>query len=314
MTNTNREQIDAAEFWDVEDYAGALAGEGIDLLIEVPHGASRAADYDALAQHLRGPFREDLRDFYFVNTDVGAAALARETARDFVEAEPTRRALVLNCRIPRTFVDCNRVLDFASTQASASAESGGRGARRVTPGLPPWIVDPADEAVLRGLYAAYHSVASELYAHTCGSGAGCALMVHSYAPRSLDVPVDDAIVDRLRREYEPDRIESWPLRSPVDLIATDPQGEMLANASLVSALRSGLAQRSIPSSVSACYSLLPGTVAARLALEYPGRTLCVEFRRDLLVQRFTPFDEMCVDDEKLKPFAVALASAVRASR
>ena len=50
------------------------------LLLEVPHGADREVDYDLLRQQLVGTFPSDLKHFFFVNTDVGAWALARAIA------------------------------------------------------------------------------------------------------------------------------------------------------------------------------------------------------------------------------------------
>jgi hypothetical protein len=37
-----------------------------------------------------------------------------------------------------------------------------------------------------------------------------------------------------------------------------------------------------------------------------GQTLCVELRRDLVVQQFTPFAEMVADDDKVARFAELL--------
>ncbi len=81
-----------------------------DLLLEVPHGATRAAHFDALRADLVGAYADDLRDFFFVNTDVGAPELAQRIAERFVAADPTRTAVVVRCLVPRTFVDCNRVI------------------------------------------------------------------------------------------------------------------------------------------------------------------------------------------------------------
>src|SRR5689334_21445783 len=90
----------------------ALLGAGEpELLLEVPHGATRAEHYDALRGALAGDYPEDLRDFFFVNTDVGAPELALRTALAFVAARPGSTVAVLRSLIPRTFVDCNRILE-----------------------------------------------------------------------------------------------------------------------------------------------------------------------------------------------------------
>src|SRR5687768_8949782 len=79
-----------------------------DLVIEIPHGATRTADYTACAAELTSPLPADLVDFFHVNTDAGAPELGRAIAQRVVADEPTRTVVVLRCRIPRTFIDCNR--------------------------------------------------------------------------------------------------------------------------------------------------------------------------------------------------------------
>ncbi|HEY4223908.1 MAG TPA: hypothetical protein VGO62_21280, partial [Myxococcota bacterium] len=91
-----------------------------DLVLEVPHGATKRAHFDALRAQLKGgSFPDDLVDFFFVNTDVGAPEVAYALAHEIVKRDATQRVLVLHCQIPRTFIDCNRVID-ASTRPSAS--------------------------------------------------------------------------------------------------------------------------------------------------------------------------------------------------
>ena len=55
------------------------------------------------------------------------------------EQAPDRRAVALVCRIPRTFVDCNRLLEAPKKTS---------GDLRLTPGLPPWITHPDDHELL----------------------------------------------------------------------------------------------------------------------------------------------------------------------
>ena len=66
-----------------------------DLLVEIPHGATRAAHFDALASELVGPFPDDLRDFFFVNTDVGAPEVGGALAARVVADDPHRTAVVI---------------------------------------------------------------------------------------------------------------------------------------------------------------------------------------------------------------------------
>ncbi|MCK5944447.1 MAG: hypothetical protein KAI24_20835, partial [Planctomycetes bacterium] len=108
-----------------------------DLLFEVPHGATLARHFDALRAELRGDYDDGLRDFFFVNTDVGAPELAAEIARAVVAAAPTRTAAVIRCLLPRTFVDTNR--SIARDTVARASQPG-----EMTPGLPPWVVDPRD--------------------------------------------------------------------------------------------------------------------------------------------------------------------------
>ena len=56
---------------DVETVAGdGLVAAGPRLLIELPHGATRYAHFERLRARLKSPLPEELRQFFFVNTDV----------------------------------------------------------------------------------------------------------------------------------------------------------------------------------------------------------------------------------------------------
>ncbi len=281
---------------------GPAAAATPDLVLEVPHGATRAADFDRLRAALRGPFPDDLREFFFVNTDVGAPEVALRVAERVVAADPRRSAAVIRCLLPRTFVDCNRLLD-AATVARASA------AGEMTPGLHAWVRDPADRALLLERYGAYRALVESACARVCANG-GLAVMVHSYAPRSVDVPVDEHVVAHLRAAYAPGRVASWPLRAPVDLIVDTPEGERLADPARVERTRAAFAAAGFEVVLNGAYSLLPGTLATLLAHRHRGQTLCLELRRDLLVHVFTPFQEMQADPAKVERAAAALASAL----
>ena len=281
---------------------GAQAGDLPDLLLEVPHGATRAADFDRLRRELHGPFPEDLREFFFVNTDVGAPEVALRVAELVVAADPRRSALVLRCLVPRAFVDCNRVID-AATEGRASA------AGELTPGLHAWVRHPDDRRLLFSRYSAYRALVEETCDRVCGQG-GQAVMVHSYAPRSVDVPVDERIVTSLRAAYSPERLTSWPLRAPVDLIVDTPEGERLASDELVARLTAGFVAAGLEVVQNGAYTLHPATLAAVLARRHRGRTLCLEFRRDLLVPDFVPFVELQADPTKVERAAAPLAAAL----
>ena len=255
---------------------------GRPLLVELPHGATRTAEYDALAARLRGPFPSGLVDFFHVNTDAGTPELGAAIAA----AWPGGAVVVRSC-IPRTFIDCNRVIG-----SSAEAFKAGK----VTPGVPPYVRDTADLALLHDLHRAYIAAADEAYEAVCGAD-GAALLLHSYAPRSVGVEVDDDIVASLRRAYEPDVEPTWPLRPPLDLIAVAPDGTRAVDIRVLHALRAGLAPLHVGDSET--YPFAPVTQAHVYATRYPGQTVCLEVRRDLLADPFTPFAQMRISAEQV---------------
>lgn len=287
---------------DVTLVRGARGGDRPDLLLEVAHGATRASDFDRLADALRGPFPDDLRAFFFVNTDVGAPEVALSVAEHVVRDDPRRCAAVVRCLVPRTFVDCNRLIDAdAVGQASAAGQ--------LTPGLHAWVRDPDDRALLLARHRAYQECVEDACAQVCDAG-GAAVMVHSYAPRSIDVPVDERIVEHLRTAYAPGRLELWPLRPSVDLIVDSPAGTRLASSDLVTRVAASFTDAGLDVALNGSYSLMPGTLATRLAERHPERTLCLELRRDLLVPAFTPFVELHPDPSRVGRMAALLAAAL----
>jgi predicted N-formylglutamate amidohydrolase len=286
----------------VEYVRGAAAATAApELLLEVSHGATQPHHFTDLRARLRGDLPADLLDFYFVNTDVGAPELARAVAQAVVAAQPHRAALVVRCLIPRTLIDCNRRIDETTVPAATPAGA-------MTPGLPPWIRDARDQHLLLGLYAAYRRVVTDAFAAVCGRG-GQALLVHTYAPRSIDVPVDEHIVAHLREAYAEDRIGSWPLRAGVDLITADPDGRELASPVLAGAAEAAFAAAGFDVQRNGAYSLHPVTLAHGFAQQYPRQMLCLEVRRDLLVPEFTPFCAMVPDPAKVARAAAPLAAA-----
>ena len=276
-------------------------GRRPDLLLEVSHGATRAAHYDALRTALRGSYPADLRDFFFVNTDVGAPEVAMRTAERFVLASPTSSAWVVRCLVPRTFVDCNRVIDADERPRSSAAGE-------ITPGLHVYVTDEHDRRLVLGRYAAWRGLTERAFQQVCDGG-GFALLVHSYAPRSIDVPVDERIVERLRAEYAPDRLAQWPLRPEVDLITHGGDGLRLASAALIEHCAASFRAAGYAVASNGTYHLHEATLAHAHARRHPERTLCLELRRDLLARAFTPFAEMAIDGEKVERAATALASA-----
>lgn len=274
------------------------------LLIEVPHGATQKRHYDALRAQLKGPsFPDDLIDFFFVNTDVGAPEGALALARAVMKAEPSRSALVIRCELPRTFVDCNRMID-ASTVPSTSTATG------MTPGIVRYVTDAGDLRTLLEKYAQYRALVTRAFDDVCGTNKGTGVMFHTYAPRSVDVPVDENIVQALHEAYEPDVEPTWPLRAEVDLITTTPEGVSFADAALVALVKEALGEGGVQVADSVAYPMHPSTLAYAFADRYRGRTLCLEVRRDLLVKKFTPFNEMFADDAKCARMGGLLANAL----
>lgn len=286
---------------DVEIIAGAQArSAAFDLVIEIPHGATRTEDYTALAAQLTSPLPADLVDFFHVNTDAGAPELGVATARMLVTADPTRTVAILRCRIPRTFIDCNRQIDASADDFKAG---------KVSPGLMPWITSPEDRALLRGAYDRYVAAVGQAAARLAADGA--MLLLHSYAPRDVPVEVDLQIVDSLRAAYLPAVEPTWPLRPELDVISLALDGTSHAPPGVVAALGPALASADLALGDGATYPLHPSTMAWTHVMAYPGRTLCLEVRRDLLADPFEPFAQMRISAAKVDRIAVPLADALR---
>lgn len=284
--------IDAGEL-PLADHLRAGGTPPADVLLEVPHGATARADFATLAGRLAGPLPPRLEAFFHVNTDEGAPELAHEVAHRLAVAG--RRVLVVRCRIPRTLIDVNRELD-------------GDGAG-MTAGLPPYVRDPRDRALLADLHRRYTVAAEAAYAEVCGAG-GLALALHTYAPRSVGVEVGDDVVGDLRRAYRAPVYAGWPERPPVDLITTTPDGDRLAPEGLVAALGDELARIGVPAAENASYLLHPSTMGHRHARRWPGRVLCLEVRRDLVGAPWRPFVESRIGPRKVGRIAAALARAL----
>jgi hypothetical protein len=136
------------------------------------------------------------------------------------------------------------------------------------------------------------------------------LMLHTYAPRDVDVEVDHDIGPKLRRAYLPEVEPTWPLRPAVDVISRALDGTSHAPAAVVEALREELAAIDLAVGDGATYPLHPSTLAWDHVMARPGRALCVEVRRDLLAAPFEPFAQMTIAADKVArlvgPFASAL--------
>lgn len=286
----------------VRELRGAESAPGSrpGLVIEVPHGATRTQQYADLRARLRGDIAADLVDFFHVNTDAGAPELADAVADAWVAADPARCAVVVVSEIPRTFIDCNRLIDAAP----ASFREG-----KVTPGVPPWIADADDLALLTSMHQAYVAAATAVVDQVCGAG-GTAILLHTYAPRSVDVQVDPDIVANLRRAYLPDVEPTWPLRPEIDVIGRSLDGALHVDPDLLARLIAAFDAIGLPVATGETYPLHPSTWAFHHAARHPGRTLCIEVRRDLLAEPFSPFAQMVISPDRAALLGRALASAL----
>jgi hypothetical protein len=283
---------------DVERFGAD--GDG-DLLIEVPHGATRHRDFLAVRARLRSDLPDDLDAFFFVNTDVGAPECAREIAGQLASE---LRTVVLIGRVPRTFVDLNRLLE-----PNGDARPAG-----LTPPLPEYITAPEDIELLSSMHRRYHEVARRAYERICGRG-GRALALHTYAPRSVRIDrVDGDIVRALRAAYEPEAYDRWEPRPDVDLITHDPRGRPLAPRAWVAAVQQAFAAIGIEAPENATYHLHPDTSAHTYAEAYPDRTLCLELNRALLAEPFTPFAEMHIGPDNVRRLSAPIAESIRITR
>lgn len=276
------------------------------LLIELPHGATERAHYDAVASRLHSPLPARLEQFFHVNTDFGVPELAREVAARLTASArkaSVKGVVVVRALVPRTFIDLNREI----AEGDPAAVRPG-----MTPGLPPYITAAQDQQLLISLYQQYHATVAKLYQETCSAdgGGGFAVALHSYAPRSVEVAVDADIVTALRAAYRPAAYGAWTLRPGVDFITRDDAGRDLAPPGLVSELRAAYGGLGLTTGENATYHLHPATMGFLYAAAYPGKVLCVEFRRDLLGAPWRPFSASPVGPRKVARLARPLAAAL----
>ncbi|MCA9635238.1 MAG: N-formylglutamate amidohydrolase, partial [Myxococcales bacterium] len=233
--------------------------------------------------------------FFFVNTDIGAPECAAEVARRLGGG-----ALILRSRIPRTFIDCNRV-----AQGVAGVVVDG-----LTPATPAYIDDPEDRALLGEGHRRYHELVSRAYEAICGAG-GLALQLHSYAPRSVEIDrIDADIVKNLRWAYTPEVYARWQRRPDVDVICEAMEGPSPAPQALVAAVIDAYRALGLEVGASATYRLHPATMGYHYALRYPQRVLCVEVSRDLVADPFVPFGPSPISAGKIARMAAPLADAL----
>ena len=275
------------------------------LLIDVPHGATRKADYDAVVGQLKSVLPAQLEHFFFVNTDIGAPEGAEWLARTLQQQGVN--VIVARCLIPRTFIDPNRVI--ARSEPGVVKDG-------LTPAVPGYIQAPEDAQWLEAQHARYHEAIAQLYQEVCRGADGLALQLHSYSPRSVGIDKIDAnIVQALHAAYEPGIYATWPERPPVDLISALKDGSFRAAPKLVDALLSAYVADGIAAQENGTYHLHPVAMGYVYAKEYPTQVVCVELNRGLVADPFVPFGVSPISEEKvaklMAPIARVLGEALR---
>ncbi len=286
--------------WESFRFAPPGSEDRPQVLLELPHGATEQEHFESLRARLRGGLPADLEAFFWVNTDIGSPEVAARLAASLAQPRggaPAFAVEVLRCLIPRTFVDTNRVL--------AAEVAGG-----MTSGLHSYVEDPADRRLLSELHGRYTARAEAAYQEVCGRG-GLALTLHTYAPRSVEVSVDEDIVRALRAAYVPQVYRRWPRRPPVDLITRDATNRDLSPPGLAELVRTVYARRGITVESNHTYHLHPATQGFLHAERYPGRVLCLELNRGRLAAPFTPFLPSPISARKVSGMARPLAEALR---
>lgn len=244
---------------------------------------------------MKGELPEGLEDFFHVNTDVGSWALGLAVGEALVASRPELTVLLVRSLIPRTLIDVNRVVSQAATDLTA----GG-----LTAALPPYVRNLDDVRLLLDAHRRYTSVAERCW-ELVADGGGLGLIPHTYGPVSLGIPsVDDNIVPALRAAHEPEIYATWPVRAEVDVITRDGDGTCLAPEWAEDALVTAYAQEGLTAALNQTYYLHPGAMGSVWSARWPGRALCVEVRRDLLVRDWTWNQEMM-------PLPAAVARAAR---
>ncbi|MBM4377970.1 MAG: N-formylglutamate amidohydrolase [Deltaproteobacteria bacterium] len=300
MTPDTLQSLEGVVDVTVHHPAGAPRGW---LLVEIPHGATRTADYRRVEAQLKGKLPDELIHFFYVNTDIGAPEAAEHVARSL--CPDGFGVVVARCLLPRTFIDTNRVIDRA---ADGKLKAG------LTPGIPGYVKDPADRALLEDLHARYHGVVEKAYALVCGELNGLALQLHSYAPRSVAIgATDENIVEALHAAYVPAVYAKWPERPVVDLISATEDGSFRCAPALVASLKANFHAAGIPAQENATYHLHPVTMGMAYAKAWPDRVLCVELSRGLLAEPFVPFGESPISQAAAAKLAAPMVTTARAA-
>lgn len=273
------------------------------LLIEVPHGATRKSDYDAVVTKLHSALPAQLEHFFFVNTDVGAPEGADWLGRTL--SGRGINVVVARCLIPRTFIDTNRLV--VPTEPGVVKDG-------LTPAVPGYIDSPDDAAWLTAQHGRYHQVVHAAYQAVCRGADGLALQLHSYSPRSVAIEkTDGSIVEALHAAYVPEVYARWPERPAVDLISATADGSFRCAPKLCAALLEAYAADGIAAKENATYHLHPVTMGFEYARAYPDQVLCVELNRGLVADPFVPFGVSPISEAKVARMVAPIARVLGAA-
>ncbi len=292
------------------------------LFIELPHGATEAEHLATLKKRI-GDYRNDRYDrFFYVNTDQGSPEYAFWLAEHLIdlgyldrhfggETDPyslrslvqSLRVVVLRSLLPRTIVDVNRNWDIDETARKAA---------NLTGTCASFIESESDLTLLRDLYDQYQEVARAGYAWACGGG-GYGFNLHTYAPITVSLVDGEFIVDTLERAYLQE-YKNYPLRPDIQTITTPPgESEMLAPPVMTEAIERAYREAGFVVKRDEPYPLHPAATGYGHCARYPQRVFSMEIRRDLLVDRFVPFDIMEVTPAKVAQLTLPfLAGVLRA--
>lgn len=281
----------------------ASAGSRKWLFIEVPHGATRKSDYDAVATKLKSTLPDQLEHFFFVNTDIGAPEGAAWLGKNL--SAQGINVVVARCLIPRTFIDSNRVI--------APAQDG-KVVDGLTPAVPGYIDSKEDAQWLTAQHSKYHQAVHAAYQEICRGADGLALQLHSYSPRSVSIEkTDGGIVKALHAAYVPEVYAKWPERPPIDIISALSDGSFRAAPRLVEALLAEYAKAGIAAKENGTYHLHTIAMGYEYARAYPQQVICVELNRGLVADPFVPFGVSPISEAKVEKMVAPIGRVLAAA-
>ncbi len=270
------------------------------LLIEVPHGATRTSDYEAVAARMKSRLPVDLLHFFCVNTDIGAPEGALWLGQHL--AARGLGVVVARCLVPRTFIDTNRAIGHSEPGIATAG---------LTAAIPGYIDAPDDVKWLTLQHTRYHALVKGLYEQVCGTPSGRAVQLHSYAPKSVGIDKTDAgIVEALHAAYEPAVYAQWPSRPAVDFICATPDGLFRTAPKLIAALGQAYAAAGIEAKENATYHLHPVAMGYVYAKAYPEQVVCIELNRGLLADPFVPFGVSPLPPKRIEAMVAPIAEVL----